>query len=127
MGFTSKKPTIDYLKKLFGKNVILEYMKSWGGKYGGATPDYYHQSFTNINNTTSTNSNSDVTASTTLPFLLYDCQRKYKGPGLYYVNSIEASAAAIEISAIGAKIVSKLVSYRLGIIDKMKKKKDNDE
>ena len=38
------------------------------------------------------------------------------GPALFYVNAIEAAAAAIEVSAIGAKATAKLVAKRLGLI-----------
>lgn len=116
--FTSTKPTLKYLQKLFGINVTIEHVKAWGGnKYGGATPDYYYNDFNDSNKTR------------TIPFLLYDCNKKSKGPGLFYINTIESSASAIEISAIGAKIVSKLVSFRLGLIDKIKNEEyaSNDE
>ena len=73
------------------------------------------------------------TSSTSTQFLLYDGEHGLGGgegddrgndgdrdrgaaPALYYVNAMEASVSAIEISAIGAKAVSKLVARRLGII-----------
>ena len=37
-------------------------------------------------------------------------------PAVYYANAMEASVAAMGISAIGAKAVSKLVARRLGLL-----------
>jgi Prenylcysteine lyase len=36
---------------------------------------------------------------------------------LYYVNAIEGAMACMELSAIGAKSVAKLVAKRLGLIE----------
>jgi hypothetical protein len=99
-------------KKIFGALVQVEHVQTWDGPYGGAYPifdDGYHD------------------ASPSLPLLLYDGAENLKGrnvgtltlpdgPELYYVNGMEAAVAAIEISAIGAKAVTKLVSQRLGFL-----------
>jgi len=107
-----------HLKIAFGSSVTVEHVEMWGGDRGGATPDF----------------NGGVgTSSTSTQFLLYDGEHGLGGgegddrgndgdrdrgaaPALYYVNAMEASVSAIEISAIGAKAVSKLVARRLGII-----------
>mmetsp|Transcript_12999 Transcript_12999/g.28112 ORF Transcript_12999/g.28112 Transcript_12999/m.28112 type:complete len:607 (-) Transcript_12999:27-1847(-) len=92
------------LNAMFGPNHVLEYVKLWGGKHGGATPDF----------------NGGGESSTSTPFLLYDGAEKTTGhgfgPALFYVNSMEASVAAVEISAIGAKAVAKLCAKRLELI-----------
>mmetsp|Transcript_54738 Transcript_54738/g.61225 ORF Transcript_54738/g.61225 Transcript_54738/m.61225 type:complete len:138 (-) Transcript_54738:32-445(-) len=38
------------------------------------------------------------------------------GPAIYYTNTMEAAVSAIEISAIGSKVVAKLIARRLGLI-----------
>ena len=38
------------------------------------------------------------------------------GPAIYYTNAMESAVSAIEISAIGSKVVSKLIARRLGLI-----------
>ena len=51
--------------------------------------------------------------------ILYHYLNRKKGTtqsALYYINGMEAAVASIEVSAIGAKSVAKLVSKRLGLI-----------
>ncbi|KAL7459583.1 hypothetical protein ACHAWC_011672 [Mediolabrus comicus] len=109
--FSTEELSLEKRNMIFGKHHVIEYIQVWGGgnniehaKYGGATPNF-----------------SGGRNSESLPFLLYDGSSHWaksdgSGPALYYVNAIESSVAAIEISAIGAKSVSKLVSRRLGLI-----------
>lgn len=102
--FSSEKLSTDTLDTLFQPGYIVEHVKVWGGPYGGATPNF----------------GGGGEASTATPYLLYDGGIGWKGhsagPGLYYINSIEAAAAAMEISAIGAKSVAKLVAQRLNLL-----------
>jgi len=112
--FSPVKLTIAHIEMAFGASAIVEHVEVWGGKAGGATPDF----------------NGGVgTSSKSTQFLLYDGEHGLGGgggdgegedsgaaPALYYVNAMEASVSAIEISAIGAKAVSKLVARRLGLI-----------
>jgi len=102
--FSSEKLTTQTLDQIFEEGYIVEYEKEWGGKYGGATPNF----------------GGGGDASEPMPYLLYDGGVGFKGlsegPGLYYVNSIEAAAASMEISAIGAKSVAKLVAKRLKLL-----------
>lgn len=110
--FSTEELSLEKRNMMLGKHHIIEYIQVWGGgddniehaKYGGATPNF-----------------NGGRNSESLPFLLYDGATHWaksdgSGPALYYVNAIESSVAAIEISAIGAKSVSKLVSRRLGLI-----------
>lgn len=90
------------LERIFGKNVVVKYDKVWGGPHGGATPDY------------------QGTAGSS-KFLLYDgavgLEGYTKSGALYYPNAMEQSSlSCIEISAIGAKAVAKLVARRLSLI-----------
>jgi prenylcysteine oxidase/farnesylcysteine lyase len=92
------------LTKLFGSHYKVEYVKVWGGPHGGATPDYQGQG-------TSTN------------FLLYDGATGLGGHttsgALYYANTMEQSSlSCLELSAVGAKAVAKLVAQRVGLIQK---------
>ena len=86
------------LGKLFGNSYQVLYQKVWGGEFGGAYPDFA----------------GGGDASSSAPFLLYGDSSS--GPAVYYANAMEASVAAMEISAIGAKAVSKLVAKRLGLL-----------
>lgn len=107
--FSTEELSLDKRNLIFGNYHIIEYVQVWGGgdtkehgPYGGATPNF-----------------AGGRNSESLPFLLYDGAShwgKSDGPALYYVNAIESSVAAIEISAIGAKSVAKLVARRLGLI-----------
>ena len=93
------------LQSWFGPHVKLEYSKSWGGPNGGATPSF--------------GGGSDP--SVTLDFLLYageETSNNSANPAIFYTNGMESAVAAIEISAIGAKAVAKLVSNRLGLVSK---------
>lgn len=102
--FSQSELSKESLDNIFGQNHKLEYVKVWGGKRGGATPDF----------------NGGGEASIATPFLLYDgATRTFGhgfGPALYYINTMEASVAALEISAIGAKAVAKLCARRLELI-----------
>ncbi len=107
--FSTEELSLEHRNTMFGSYHIIEYVQIWGGgvnrehgHHGGATP-----SFAGGRNSES------------LPFLLYDSSKhlsKSDGAALYYVNAIESSVAAIEISAIGAKSVAKLVARRLGLV-----------
>jgi prenylcysteine oxidase/farnesylcysteine lyase len=112
--FSSEPMEVADLTKIFGASVQVEHVQTWGGgPYGGAYPTF---------------DGGAQEASHSLPFLLYDGAENLKGrnvgttltlpdgPGLYYVNGMEAAVAAIEISAIGAKAVAKLVAQRLGFL-----------
>ncbi len=104
--FSSDKLSEDTILSVFGKDVKIEYIKVWGGKNGGATPDF--------------NGGGDSSVSTR--FLLYDGGNGESGldddgSALYYVNSMEAAVSAIEISAIGAFAVSKLIAKKLQLIE----------
>jgi len=104
--FSTEELSLEKRNMMFGSYHIIEYVQVWGGgenrEYGGATPNF-----------------AGGRNSESLPFLLYDGSKhwsKNDGPALYYANAIESSVAAIEISAIGAKSVAKLVARRLGLI-----------
>jgi prenylcysteine oxidase/farnesylcysteine lyase len=90
------------LTNIFGSQHHVEYVKVWGGPHGGATPDYQ----------------GDGTATN---FLLYDGATGLGGHtssgALYYTNTMEQSSlACMELSAVGAKSVAKLVAQRVGLI-----------
>jgi len=102
--FSSHFLSQHFLNNIFGPHHVVEHVKAWGGENGGATPDY---------------AGGGKDASVAARFLLYDGGLGLSsegGPALYYVNAIEAAAAAIEISAIGAKATAKLVARRLALI-----------
>jgi prenylcysteine oxidase/farnesylcysteine lyase len=100
--FSSDPLSSDFLEELFGKDHKVEIVKVWGGEYGGATPDYQGQG-------------------KTMNYLLYDSgiglKGHLEGSALYYPNAIESSFACMEMSAIGAKSVAKLVAKRLGLLE----------
>jgi hypothetical protein len=48
------------------------------------------------------------------------------GPAIYYTNAMESAVSAIEISAIGSKVVSKLIARRLGLIGSNKDHRNNN-
>ena len=89
------------LQSIFGRDARVEVVKIWGGKYGGATPDYQGEG-------------------TSTPFLLFDAASGLIGhskSALYYTNAMEQSSlACMEISAIGAKAVAKLIAQRLNLL-----------
>ncbi|GKY99382.1 hypothetical protein MPSEU_000892900 [Mayamaea pseudoterrestris] len=98
--FSNNKLGDEELTKLFGRDKKVEYVKLWGGDYGGATPQYRGNGMS-------------------LPFLLYDgavnLQGHTSGGAIYYPSSMEQSSlACMELSAIGARAVAKLVARRLG-------------
>jgi len=122
--FSSKVLDVEKRNAIFGVHHVVEYVQVWGNgegenekSYGGATPSF----------------EGGRHSKSSLPYLLYDGSEHWGkgnnnpqsssfdnsnngGPALYYVNAIESAVAAIEISAIGAKSVSKLVARRLGLI-----------
>lgn len=99
--FSSKELGHDLLNVMFGESHKVEVVKIWGGPNGGATPDYQGDG-------------------STINYLLYDAGNGIKGhsdgAALYYTNAIETSMACMELSAIGAKSVAKLVAKRLGLV-----------
>jgi len=110
--FSSNELSKDQIYVIFGSDAIIEYVKVWGGTYGGATPDF-------------NGGLGDSSFATN--FLLYDGDHhgisnnddeddQGGSSALYYVNSMEAAVSAIEISAIGAKAVAKLVAFRLKLL-----------
>mmetsp|Transcript_26408 Transcript_26408/g.40028 ORF Transcript_26408/g.40028 Transcript_26408/m.40028 type:complete len:561 (-) Transcript_26408:426-2108(-) len=78
------------LKTFFGEKHTVEVVKIWGGPHGGATADYQG-------------------AGKTVNYQLF-------GDQLYYPNSIETSMSCMELSAIGAKSVAKLIAKNLGLL-----------
>lgn len=92
------------LSLLFGNKdqYRIEYVQVWGTEFGGATPDYQGQG-------QSTN------------FLLYDGATGLEGHttsgAIYYPCSMEQSSlASMEIAAVGAKAVAKLIAKRFNIL-----------
>jgi prenylcysteine oxidase/farnesylcysteine lyase len=96
--FSSDKLPRKILEMYLGDSVNVEYEKVWGGPHGGATPDY------------------QGTGRTT-PYLLYDgatgLEGHTKAGALYYPNAMELTFAAMEMSAVGAKAVAKLIAKRM--------------
>eukprot|EP00978_Attheya_sp_CCMP212_P011962 scaffold29674_cov51-Attheya_sp.AAC.2 len=100
--FSSERLSENDLSAMFGSGNIVEAVKVWGGRKGGATPNY----------------NGGGNASIASNFLLYESgQGIEEGPALYYINAIEAAVSCMEFSAIGAKSVAKLVAKRLKLIE----------
>ena len=99
--FSSEKLTGEVLSKLFGGSYTVAFEKTWGWPHGGATPDYRGDG-------------------QTIDYLLFDSGLGIKGhsdgSALYYPNAIETSMACMELSAIGAKSVAKLVAERLKLV-----------
>ena len=99
----SEEPlTPDTLQSIFGLHCKTEYVKVWGGRLGGATPDYQGRG---------------LSAS----FLLFDGAVGFEGEtssgALYYPSAMEQSSlASMELAAVGALAVAKLVAQRLGLI-----------
>ena len=97
--FSSQPLPQRILTKFFGTGVRTEYEKVWGGRHGGATPDYQG-------------------SGESTEFLLYDGATGFHGHtkagALYYTNALEHSVACIESCAMGAKAVAKLIAKRLG-------------
>ena len=103
--FSSNELSMETISSIFGNDAHVEYVKVWGDKNGGATPDF--------------NGGGDSSYAT--QFLLYEGGHGENSfdddsSALYYVNSMESAVSAIEISAIGAKVVSKLVARRLQLL-----------
>jgi prenylcysteine oxidase/farnesylcysteine lyase len=111
--FSDNRLDESVLTELFGSHHEVEYVKVWGGPHGGATPDYQGQG-------TSTN------------FLLYDGAAGLGGHtssgALYYTNTMEQSSlSCLELSAVGAKAVAKLVAQRVGLISQKREEVARDE
>jgi prenylcysteine oxidase/farnesylcysteine lyase len=111
--FSDNRLDDSVLTELFGSQHEVEYVKVWGGPHGGATPDYQGQG-------ASTN------------FLLYDGAAGLGGHtssgALYYTNTMEQSSlSCLELSAVGAKAVAKLVAQRVGLISQKRKEVARDE
>jgi len=104
--------TADVVSDLFGTDAIVDRVKIWGGQEGGATPDF-----------------EGGKGNVPPPFLLYDGGRHGTTTGgggnelslepslLYYVNAMETSVTAIEISAIGAEAVAKQVALKMELME----------
>lgn len=99
--FSSNVLKDEYLDTVFGPHHKVEFVKVWGGTYGGATPDYRG-------------------LGDTVGFLLYDGATNMDGHtdkgALYYPNAIETALACMEASAVGAKAVAKLVARRFKLL-----------
>lgn len=100
--FSNNKLDNSVLTKIFGPHHTVEYVKFWGGPHGGATPDYQ----------------GDGQAP---GFVLWDGAKGIEGystsGALYYPSAMEQSTlASMELCAIGAKAVAKLVARRLGLV-----------
>ena len=97
--FSSQPLPQRVLTEFFGTGVRREYEKVWGGRHGGATPDYQG-------------------SGESTEFLLFDGATGFHGHtkagALYYTNALEHSVACIESCAMGAKAVAKLIAKRLG-------------
>jgi hypothetical protein len=111
--FSNNELSKEALTTLFGPDVKTEYVKVWGGPHGGATPDYQGEGV-------STN------------FLLYDGAVGFSGHtssgALYYPPAMEQSTlSCMEIAAIGAKAVAKLVSERVGLLERREEPEIRDE
>ena len=102
--FSQTELSLDDIANMFGPGAKIEFVQTWGGKHGGATPNF----------------DGGGDASAPAPFLLYDGGKLTEGhgfgPALYYANAMESAVAAVEISAIGAKAVAKLCAARLELI-----------
>jgi len=101
--FSSDKLSSDVLTGLFGPNHVVEYVKFWGGPHGGATPDYRGTGVAH-------------------DFLLYDgavgIEGHTRAGALYYPSAMEQSSlACMELSALGARAVAKLIARRLGLVE----------
>jgi Prenylcysteine lyase. len=103
--FSSTTLTNETVAELFGEKAIVERVKMWGGKRGGATPAF----------------NGGGESSFSTKFKLYDGGHGAgafdEGSALYYTNAMESAVSAIEISAVGSKFVSKLIARRLGLME----------
>jgi hypothetical protein len=103
--FSSQKLTNETVVELFGEKAIVEIVKLWGTKEGGATPAF----------------NGGGESSFSTNFKLYDGGHGAgafdEGSALYYTNAMESAVSAIEISALGSRFVSKLIARRLGMIE----------
>jgi Prenylcysteine lyase len=111
--FSNAPLAAEVLQQLFGADVDVEYERVWGGPFGGATPDYQG-------------------TGESIPFLLYDGADGLKGHtrsgALYYPNAMEQSSlACMEIAAIGAKAVAKLIAERVGLLEERVEEDVHDE
>lgn len=111
--FSNEKLSGQVLTDLFGPHHNVAYVKKWGGPHGGATPSYQGQAGS-------------------LGFVLYDGAVGFEGHttsgAVYYPNAMEQNTlSCMEICAIGAKAVSKLIARRLGFIQPAQSSKFHDE
>lgn len=102
--FSDNRLSTESMIELFGSSCMTEYVKMWGGPHGGATPDY-------------------KSSGGTTRFLLYDGAIGFHGHtssgALYYPVAMEQSTlASMEMAAVGAKAVAKLVAERLGLLER---------
>lgn len=110
--FSDEPLTSNQLSALFGDS-FSHHVKVWGGRHGGATPDY--------------EGNGDAT-----PFLIYDGAAGLSGHtnsgALYYPVAMEQSAlSSMEMAAVGAKAVAKLIAKRLNWIKETSDQTEKDE
>lgn len=111
--FSDDRLSSTFLNDLFGPSHTEAFVQFWGGKHGGATPNY--------------NGSGENT-----PFLLYDGATGLHGHtssgAIYYPLAMEQSSlACIELAATGAKAVAKLIAERLELIEKKEKSEMHDE
>jgi hypothetical protein len=103
--FSSKELSEESIKMIFGEEAKIGKVKVWGGKRGGATPAF----------------KGGGKHSFSSQFILYDgghgMNAYSNGTAVYYCNAMESAVSAIEISAIGAKFVSKHIAKRLNFVD----------
>lgn len=111
--FSDERLSAQTLSELFGSACKASFVKVWGGPFGGATPDYQGKGVTT-------------------PFLLYDGAIGFKGHtssgALYYPVAMEQSSlSSMEMAAIGAKAVAKLVAERVGLLERRVEEDVRDE
>ena len=107
--FSSSELSETVVREIFGAEAYIEHVTVWGGPRGGATPAFAGAG----------------EASRSTEFLLYnggrleddnDIHRHVGNHAIYYTNAMESAVSAIEIAAIGAKSVAKLLARRLGLV-----------
>lgn len=98
--------TVQALETLFGLQSKVLHVQRWSG---GAFPNYQGKG-------------------TSLPFVLYDIEAAQQSSALFYPNAMEQSSlASMEISAIGARAVSKLIAMRIGLVRATRRQERSDE
>jgi Prenylcysteine lyase len=111
--FSDNELSKETLKLLFGDSCVTEHVQVWGGPHGGATPDYRGKGGRT-------------------KFLLYDGAIGFKGytssGALYYPVAMEqSSVASMEMAAVGARAVAKLVAERVGLLERRVEPEVHDE